>query len=622
MAAGLLEAGGEAAPAHVAGEKRLLLRGGETVFPFQLFQQADGGDVVEVALRGRPDAELVVSDPVVMPLVVPDLRVQDGGRELAALHRYGPGELFFFGWFPRDIDRVVIAFLEGEDVLPGLLGKLHGKLGLPEHFVQPVVAGGFLGRSFLLGLFCDFFLLQSGLLRLLPHAPLSLRFLYGGFDLVVVKVGENVKVQEFQLLGNHILQALILAALHQHVRRIAVQMEFQQIHGGLDRHVGVCHSGEGKIHRMEITVVGVLSKLSLAVLVDGGLGLFQPGFIRYVRCRYGFPLLPGLLRRGLHQHVMAVVQRVLRHHAVKVLAGQLLVDQREGWVVEADFLLSQMEKFILLGAKEHSVSQSEAVFPRRRRRRVQLVVSGFQLLEQVSVQLLQRVFTALRQVRLLGNDPVQGVPQQGQNVVVFLQGVGGLVAGIQAARAVGEDVEIQQNLRVPQLGLKVVEVVDHVHDSLSNGGSLPSESLLLSPGREAILLSGVQIASVPDQLSDPLFHLGPAQKEIGVRVDDAAQPEANALAVVVLGNLPANDGGIGPARAVLVLEELHVLCGGLLLEVLRVNAELALLDVAAAHQNGVNVLLGDSKSGGLFRLRFRDCLLLLRHGGQSLGRYA
>jgi hypothetical protein len=54
---------------------------------------------------------------------------------------------------------------------------------------------------------------------------------------------------------------------------------------------------------------------------------------------------------------------------------------------------------------------------------------------------------------------------------------------------------------------------------------------------------------------------------------------------------------------------------------LAVDAVLAVAVVAALAQNEVNILLGNDKSGGLVRLRFRDGILLFvlgREEGLSL----
>ena len=62
-----------------------------------------------------------------------------------------------------------------------------------------------------------------------------------------------------------------------------------------------------------------------------------------------------------------------------------------------------------------------------------------------------------------------------------------------------------------------------------------------------------------------------------------------------------------------------IVLGRILFEKLLIDAEFALMDAAAPCQNGVDVLLRNSKSGGFFFLRFCDNFLLLFNCGE---RYA
>ena len=104
-------------------------------------------------------------------------------------------------------------------------------------------------------------------------------------------------------------------------------------------------------------------------------------------------------------------------------------------------------------------------------------------------------------------------------------------------------------------------------------------------------------------------------------MDDVPQPDADAFCVVIDGEFLFYADGIDASGAVFLFEEPRVIGGGLLLEVLAVDAVLAVAVVAALAQNEVNILLGNDKSGGLVRLRFRDGILLFvlgREDGLSL----
>lgn len=68
-----------------------------------------------------------------------------------------------------------------------------------------------------------------------------------------------------------------------------------------------------------------------------------------------------------------------------------------------------------------------------------------------------------------------------------------------------------------------------------------------------------------------------------------------------------------------VFQKGDVALGRLLFEKLFIDAEFALMDAAATCQNGVDVLLRNRKSGGLFFLRLCDNFLLLFNCGE---RYA
>jgi hypothetical protein len=104
-------------------------------------------------------------------------------------------------------------------------------------------------------------------------------------------------------------------------------------------------------------------------------------------------------------------------------------------------------------------------------------------------------------------------------------------------------------------------------------------------------------------------------------VDDVPQPDADALGVIIDGEFLFHADRIDASGAIFLFEELCVVGGGLLAQILAVDAVFAVAVVAALAQNEVNILLGNDKSGGLVRLRFRDGILLFvlgREDGLSL----
>ena len=141
--------------------------------------------------------------------------------------------------------------------------------------------------------------------------------------------------------------------------------------------------------------------------------------------------------------------------------------------------------------------------------------------------------------------------------------------------------------------------------------------LVLPPFGEALQLFGGKIASRLDQLPDTLFHLRPVQQLVGVRVDDVPQPDADALGVIIDGEFLFYADRIDASGAIFLFEELCVVGGGLLAQILAVDAVFAVAVVAALAQDVVKVLLGNDKSGGLVRLRFRDGILLFVLGGEE-----
>lgn len=80
--------------------------------------------------------------------------------------------------------------------------------------------------------------------------------------------------------------------------------------------------------------------------------------------------------------------------------------------------------------------------------------------------------------------------------------------------------------------------------------------------------------------------------------------------------IPAGDGRIRTADTIFVFQKTDVVFGGILFEKLLMDTEFAMVDAAAPCQNGIDILLRNSKSGGLFFLRFCDNFLLLFNCGK------
>ena len=74
------------------------------------------------------------------------------------------------------------------------------------------------------------------------------------------------------------------------------------------------------------------------------------------------------------------------------------------------------------------------------------------------------------------------------------------------------------------------------------------------------------------------------------------------------------------ADTILFFEESRVFIVPLFFQKLLINAELSLCSVP--YQNSVNVLLGDSKSGGLFILRRLNCRFLFFFRGEGVTQLA
>ena len=81
--------------------------------------------------------------------------------------------------------------------------------------------------------------------------------------------------------------------------------------------------------------------------------------------------------------------------------------------------------------------------------------------------------------------------------------------------------------------------------------------------------------------------------------------------------ISAGNGRIGPADTVFVFQEGDIVLGRILFEKLLIDTEFSLVNAAAPCQNGIDVLLRNSKSGGLFFLRFCDIFLLLFNCGKG-----
>ena len=163
------------------------------------------------------------------------------------------------------------------------------------------------------------------------------------------------------------------------------------------------------------------------------------------------------------------------------------------------------------------------------------------------------------------NDLSQAVSHQGQHKVVLPQGVGGLFLGHQALQAVGEDVEVQLSLCASGAFQEIVVGPENVQNLRRDLLPFLLPQLALPPFGEALKLFRGEIAFRLDQLPDALFHLGPVQQLVRVRVDDVPQPDADALGVIIDGEFLFRADRIDASGAVLLFQELRVVGGGLLL---------------------------------------------------------
>ena len=122
---------------------------------------------------------------------------------------------------------------------------------------------------------------------------------------------------------------------------------------------------------------------------------------------------------GVHHLQKMVIQRVLRQQAVKLVAGQFLVDDGKRRVKEPDGLLIKGQQLILLRTEMHRIAQGKAVLFLRLGRRVQFIVGRLHRRGQRAVQPSKHIFTAFRQVSVLPNDSLHGIPHHGQNEVAL-----------------------------------------------------------------------------------------------------------------------------------------------------------------------------------------------------------
>ena len=132
-----------------------------------------------------------------------------------------------------------------------------------------------------------------------------------------------------------------------------------------------------------------------------------------------------------------------------------------------------------------------------------------------------------------------------------------------------------------------------------------------------LFLSLTEILICGNQFSDTLLDLFPAQKDFCIRVHNAASTDFDALSVMVLIKLPAGNGWISAADAVLILQKRDICFMGFLLQVLLIDTVLSIMDTAATSQNSVNIFLRNNKSGGYFSLRFCNQFLLFFLRGKT-----
>ena len=126
-----------------------------------------------------------------------------------------------------------------------------------------------------------------------------------------------------------------------------------------------------------------------------------------------------------------------------------------------------------------------------------------------------------------------------------------------------------------------------------------------------------QIAVGTDQFPDPLLDLIPPQKQFCIGLRDSASADFDSFSVVAFIEISAGNCRIRAADAVFVFQKGNIVLGRILFEKLLIDAEFALMDATAPCQNGVDVLLRNSKSGGFFFLRLCDVFLLLFNCGKG-----
>lgn len=168
------------------------------------------------------------------------------------------------------------------------------------------------------------------------------------------------------------------------------------------------------------------------------------------------------------------------------------------------------------------------------------------------------------------------------------------------------------------------ELPVRAHRRLGGGGRVVKTSLGglqrgglpgLSPGGVLLPFLRGEVAPGLHQGPKLLLHGGPGQQHVGIQVVEAVDRDADAPTVIpdVAGG-PVREGKIAAAGLVLVPQETHVVLGGMGLGKPLLDAELAVLVGAAQAQHPVDLLLGQSKSGGFFILRRCNLFHLFRLG--------
>ena len=318
--------------------------------------------------------------------------------------------------------------------------------------------------------------------------------------------------------------------------------------------------------------------------------------------------------RVLRHLKQSVVQRVLRQQAVEFLTGQLLIENRKGRVIEPDGLLVIGQQLILLRPQVHRVAQGQAVFLFRR---VQLVIGGFQRRGKGAVQGGKHGLTAFRQVSVVCDDGLHGRPHGGQNkVALFPQDIALLFPNTKRVRTPPGKQHLIALILFTKLGLEVYIVVDNRANLFCDLPPL-CPTLNISPVRRILLLfSPVQIAVCGDQFPDTLLHLGPGNFVFAVGVLEVAG-DGDTLTIVIFPIAAAGYSIGASANTILISQKFDIFLLALLLLKLFINAKFPCGHSAAAAQDIVYGLLGQSENFSLFSFSlFNECDLL-RFAGQG-----